>query len=356
MKIAFICQVVDESEPGMASTMTWLRTMANKQEVESIFVIALRTGQFDLPDNVEVHAVEGRSRISRLRSFYARVFQALRCHIECFFVYQSGPYPVLLLPIKLVTGKGIFQWRAHAYVSRLARLNMRFCDNKVFTATAKSTPFDSPKIRVLGHGTDTKLFHNISARKDGQLVTVGRISPVKRLDSMIETVALLNQRNGQTVALDLYGAPPARDQDYLTFLERRVQTLRMGLHVFFRGAVEQVRLPEILNRYILFLNYSDGALDRAVLEAMACGVPVVSTNPCVAEILPADLRRELIVPRDNVQAQAQQIAYILSLQEEDRVSMGQHLRNIVMRDHNIDILVDKMLYEMANDPGPQAAG
>ena len=130
-----------------------------------------------------------------------------------------------------------------------------------------------------------------------------------------------------------------------------VADLQMSTHVKFHGAVEHIKLPDILNRYRVFLNFADTALDRAVVEAMACGLPVASSNQCVAEILTTDLQRRLMIPHDDAHAQAERIHQLLSLNPEERTSLGETLRDLVLSNHSIESLVDTILGEMTQGHG-----
>lgn len=214
MRIAFICQAVDGGNPILAGTVSWLRTLAGKPDVEAVFVIALRTGAFELPDNVAVHAIGDGSRWYRLWRFYRAAALALKSRVDCFFAYQSGPYPVLLLPLSLLTGRPIFQWRAHPHVPLLEKVNILLCDSKVFTSTPAALPFASPKVRIVGQGVDTALFSPKPGARNRDFVTVTRLSPSKRLDLMIRGLACHNRISGKCSTLDVYGPTPERDGAY----------------------------------------------------------------------------------------------------------------------------------------------
>jgi glycosyltransferase involved in cell wall biosynthesis len=94
------------------------------------------------------------------------------------------------------------------------------------------------------------------------------------------------------------------------------------------------------------LNFSDTALDKSALEAMAAGVPVLSTNACVAEALPEALHATLMCPREDVEAQAQRIDWCLSLSEQDRTRLSDELREVVVRDHGLSTFWDRAFSAM----------
>lgn len=346
MRVVFICQAVNQRDPIQATTVRWIKALAGKPQVEAVTVIALRKGRFTLPDNVTVCAIKGTNRLITLTRFYKEMLRAVLRKTDCFFVYQGGPYPALLLPFKLITGKPIYQWKAHPYVSLMMRFYARFCDTKVFTSTQNAFPLNLPNIRVVGQGVDTAEFRLKHVIKTGDLVTVGRISPVKRLDRMIRAVARCNCRYGTSYRLDIYGPTLEKDREYREGLEALISELNLSAMVSFRGIAPQDQLPDILNRYQLFLNFSETALDRAVVEAMACGLPVISANPCVEEILPLELRDLLTLPEEDMDMQAERIHRLLSLDDVRLAETGRTLREVVVRDHSVEALFDKILAEM----------
>ncbi len=346
MRLVFICQAVDQNDPILASTVRWIDEFAKKPPVEQVTVITLREGTFALPDNVEIHAIKGRNRLVTLARFNKGVLRSVVRGVDGFFIHMGGPYPVLLLPFRLLMGKPVYHWKTHPYISPMMRFSARFCDTKVFTATRNSFPLPLPNVRVVGHGIDTTVFHIKPLPKTGDLVTVGRIAPSKQLDVMLKALAQCNHRYGTSYRLDVYGPILRMNDEYEEYLRALVEQLDLSAFVSFRGAVPQYQLPGILNCYRLFLSFSKTALDKSAVEAMACGLPVISTNPCVEEILPEHLRPFLMVPAADMDNQAQTIHHLLSSDDKQLSEIGQALRNIAVRDHSITSLIDKILVEM----------
>lgn len=347
MKIVFICQAVDQNEPIQSTGMRWIEALANRPRVEQITVIALRKGKFNLPDNVTVHAIKAGNRLVTVLNFYREVFGTVfHKKADCFFVYQGGPYPVLLLPLRLLLGKPVYQWKAHPSVNLLAWFCARFCDTKVFTSTQNAFPLHYSKVVVVGQGVDIKKFREKSIAKTGDLITVGRIAPIKQLHSMIEALAHCKKRHGKKYRLDIYGPTFEKDRSYKAELEDLIIKLDVGDSVALHNAVNQNDLPDLLNRYRVFLNFSRTALDRSVVEAMACGLPVISNNACVEEIIPEGLRPLLVVPEGNLDEQAKCIHSMLSLDENQRMEIGKALGKTVEQHHSIEALFDRILAEM----------
>jgi glycosyltransferase involved in cell wall biosynthesis len=164
---------------------------------------------------------------------------------------------------------------------------------------------------------------------------------------MLDALDVYGQRFGDVPSLDIVG--PKLDEAYADELSARVAALGLHAHVTFVGGIKRSALPEALSRYRVFVSVSTTALDRAVLEAMACGVPVVSANPCVREILPEECRELLCVPPASPAALAQRLHALLALETRTRSRLGLALREVVVRDHSDVSQADRIVRLMAAD-------
>ena len=98
-----------------------------------------------------------------------------------------------------------------------------------------------------------------------------------------------------------------------------------------------------LQRAQVVVNVSaTGSLDKAVLEAMACAVPVVTSNEAFVPLL-APWREQLLAPPDDAEALARRIQDLLSLDQEERAALGMALRALVQREHSMQRLVANLL-------------
>jgi glycosyltransferase involved in cell wall biosynthesis len=354
LKPVVICQAIDQDDPINATLVRWIRSLAGDPSVASVRVLTLRVGRFQLPENVVVLDL-GVGRVGRLLRFYAEVVLAIRRReADFFFVLQGGPYPLMLMPIKLLTGRRIYQWKTHTYVSRSMAFYARWCDDLVFTATPSSFPLAVPNVRVVGHGIDTQLFRPlpVDGPPTADLIAVGRLTQVKRLDRLLHALAACRDASGRVCSLDVCGPTLEGDWPYRATLEDLVSRLDLVGSVRFVGPASQDEMGALLGRYNAAVSFSDGGLDKAIAEAMACGKPVLSTNACFAELLPDDLRDLLVLDHDDVTAQARGITRVLELDEVERRKIGERLRSIVAEHHGLAQFWGRILSEISeSSPG-----
>lgn len=124
---------------------------------------------------------------------------------------------------------------------------------------------------VIYNGADTKHFEPNSSLAKGnaapQLVTVGRLVALKRIDLLIQAVALIP--NAQ---LTVVGDGPER-----TILETLANNLLLKQRIRFVGEQNDV-LPFLQQSSLFCLTSSTEGLSRSIIEAMSCGLAIVATD------------------------------------------------------------------------------
>ena len=350
MRLGYVTRVVDEDSKVLATQVRWIRSLASKERVESLIVLAGRVGRATLPGNVEIREF-GADRWRLLR-FMLEATRA-RASVDAFFIAQGGPFPALLLPLKLGNGPRVYQWKAHAVVSSRMEFYARHCDDLVFTSAPSSFPLEIPGRRVVGQGIDCDLFQPPTERApDRDLLCFGRMSPIKGVESAISLVASIRDQLGTTRHLDIVG--PGKN-DYLASLRALADRLGVTDQVHFAGAVPHYELPALLPRYRASLNFSKGALDKTILESMAVGVPVLTSNEAALESMSGTLARELAVDPTSPEDLVDKVEGILRLNEVQRGELAARLRRMVVEDHSLERLFDKILDEIEGFEGKGAA-
>jgi glycosyltransferase involved in cell wall biosynthesis len=133
-----------------------------------------------------------------------------------------------------------------------------------------------------------------SAAEPVRIVTVSRLHWIKAIDVQLLALAELRS-HGVPATLDVVGDGPERGP-----LEFRARSLGLGPSVRFLGAADRARVRTCLSCADVFVlsSLSEGT-SNAVLEAMAAGVPVVSSSVGgMSEVLTDGHDALLVAPSD----------------------------------------------------------
>lgn len=164
------------------------------------------------------------------------------------------------------------------YYWLLSRLTFQIADAIIVTTTeiardlGQSVPPN--RLHLIPNGVDLRLFYPADAPSPGSPPTVlflGRLTEHKDPLTLLRAAHRL-QQSGRSIRLALVGDGPLRDP-----LVQEAQ--RLGLNVHFHGIVSHDRLPPLLRNAHAFVlpSHSEGH-PKALLEAMACGLPVVVSD------------------------------------------------------------------------------
>ncbi len=138
-----------------------------------------------------------------------------------------------------------------------------------------------------------------------RLLFVGRIDPVKGVDVLLEALALLRDR-GLAMRLDLIGrASPNQSRD----LDGRIHRLGLGGLVDWLGVVPRHELADhYACCHLVVVPSRDDPLPTVVLEAMACGRPVLGSAVGGISFLVVQAVTGLLVPPGDPMALADALA------------------------------------------------
>jgi len=130
------------------------------------------------------------------------------------------------------------------------------------------------KISVIYNAVD---FFGISPQKIKPamptLVFAGRLMPWKGVEALLFVLAEL-KKNFSDIIFEVLGDGPESDH-----LKKIVRKLNLEQNVKFRGRVSEEESHKIFARSTIFvLNTNYEGLPHSVLNAMACGLPVITTN------------------------------------------------------------------------------
>ena len=168
------------------------------------------------------------------------------------------------------------------------------------------TGIDEKKVFVLPNSIDINEFQvNQNIKKEYDIISIGRISPEKELGILLDVVKLLKNKH-KSIKVGIAGKGP----DF-KLLQDRIISEGLEDNIDLIGYVEDI--VEFYNSGKLFMVTSrTEGLPRTILEAMACGLPCVSSNVGdVSDAVINDKTGYCIENYKDIQAYADKIDYLL---------------------------------------------
>ncbi|EGV28494.1 sugar transferase, PEP-CTERM/EpsH1 system associated [Thiorhodococcus drewsii AZ1] len=176
------------------------------------------------------------------------------------------------------------------------------------------------KVSVIRNGVDTATYRPGQAQKrsDFRFLNVARLDPVKDQNTLIKACRILAAKHAN-FRLTIAGDGPARSA-----LTKQVDDDRLQDRVHFAG---QVASPlELYQSHDVFVlsSIAEGT-PMTVLEAMACGLPVIATQVGGIPALVTPGHSGYLVPaRDPVRLAAEMEQYLLA--PDSALAHGRHAR------------------------------
>jgi teichuronic acid biosynthesis glycosyltransferase TuaC len=217
------------------------------------------------------------------------------------------------------------------------------------------------KIMVVANGVDAAKFHRLDRQAARQrlglpmdarvLVTVGALVERKGFHRVIECLPALRRRFPQLRYLVVGG--PGPEGDWSARLHRDVIDLGLQECVVFLGtlAPEDLKLPLSAADLFVLSTHNEGWAN-VFLEAMACGLPVVTTDVGGNAEVVANAKLGILVPFGHPDKLSQAIADALG-REWDRDAIVAHAKSNGW-DRCVSMLVDEFAAIVARHAGTRA--
>lgn len=336
MRILIFTQKVDKTDSILGFFCGWVYELAKKYD--SITVVCLEKGIYDLPENVTVYSLgkeDGVSKIGYIYKFYHYLY-TIKDSYDAVFIHMNQEYVLLGGFYWKFKNIPVYLWRNHPYGNLLTRIAINLSTEVFYTSPMSFTAkYKNSKIMPVGINLDIFKPSTIYSRKKHSVCMLGRISPIKGIHLGLEAIKILLD-SGNQVSFTIVGSPLPKDELYYASLKNFVNENNLGSYVSFIDSVPQNMVPEIFNSHEIYLNLTqDGSFDKTIVEAPACGaVPVVS-NKSLTGMLPETCFTE----RDPSSiAEALQVA----LSPEYRIKIQKPLEEFV-KTHSLEGLISKLV-------------
>jgi glycosyltransferase involved in cell wall biosynthesis len=247
----------------------------------------------------------------------------------------------------------ILAWLADFTAKRADRI---VADSKVnYDGMITRLHIDAGKIEVVYPATDTQRFKLVPSNIRDELgvgngvpvvLSVGRLEAKKGAHILCQAIPGIVQSASSArfilIGRDTNSAPGGGSfKDYITEKARDGGFMDNLMFIDFLPEDKLIQLYSACDLFVLpSLEESFGAV---IIEAMACGKPVVATSTGIAiELEPLALKGLKVVPVGDAPKLAEAAIAMLSLTEEDRKHVARQNRALVEERFSLAVWVDKM--------------
>ena len=364
MKLLFLTQVLDRRDGVLGFVVRWIEEFA--KHTEAVRVVALEVGDTSgLPDNVDWVVIGRRGRIGRYLKYRRALAEALgsgpRGGFDAVLAHMVPRYALVARRPAARAGARLYLWYTHKGVDARLRKAVPLT-LKTFTASEESLRLESDRRVVTGHGIDTEHFDLVAPdfAPPLRLLSVGRLTPAKDPLTVLRAVARL-VAGGLDVRLDWVGGGlTSGDVEFREVVHAEVEKLGLAERAVFHGEVPYSEVDERFREADMLINASfTGSVDKVVLEAMAARRPAISCNDSFPPIFAglddpgafgerasAGRSAALLFPGGDDAALAGRIERLVAMGPAELRALGEDLRAIVVRDHGVAALCERLIREM----------
>lgn len=207
--------------------------------------------------------------------------------------YRSLPFLITAIVCKVLLKKKIVVYLSESgtvyrgfrktFFKPFLRYTLKIADavatssERVINDVEKYTrKIDRTKLFIMRQDTiNTSIFKPTKEKNDNILLSVGRINPVKGFEIIIESLPSVIKKFPDVI-LRIVGS--VDDEEYLQKLKTTASRVNCEKNVEFIGPVPYSKIGELYNSSTIFiLTSKDEGQPNVLVEAMACGKPVIAT-------------------------------------------------------------------------------
>ncbi|MFW5713830.1 MAG: glycosyltransferase [Brevefilum sp.] len=215
------------------------------------------------------------------------------------------------------------------------------------------------KVTIIPPGVDTHHFYPIPpdeakeaigiSSQDRMALFVGRIEPLKGVDTLIRAMAILKRRCKSFACPDylvIIGGDPEGETEKISDEMKRLQALcsELGLNdiVVFLGKRGQQTLPYYYSaaEVVVMPSFYE-SFGMVALEAMACGTPVIASQVGGLAFLVKDGETGFFIPAQDPEALAEKLR-LLFVDHDLRAQFGQAAAEYA-KNFSWELITEKML-------------
>lgn len=362
MNLLMFNLAVDAEHVTLAFGLRWIEALAS--HFDHIDVITMYRGPYRLPGNVRVISV-GRERgfpkwIRVLRFYWLAIKTIRQRRPSVVFAHMIPLFAVLFWPIARVAKLRTVLWYAHGATPPMLRLAHCLVD-KVVSSTPEGFRIPSAKAVFVGQGIDGDRYRytDRSASPIFRIITVGRLAPSKGQEKLLRALGQWELSPQTPWELTIVGdATCDAEMEYAISINAMATEMFPDGRVRFTGRLDPDDISRLLTSADLFVSLgTTGSLDKAIVEAMANGCPVISCNDAFRSIAEAEGFPECFFEND-IGALQKAIYGFAAMPVEERRAIAVMQSRVATRHHTLDGLIKRLvgvLSDVAHEKGDLCA-
>jgi len=320
-----------------------------KEYIASLFYIAL---------NKEID--QGYTASNRWTCFFQAIFLISQLalteerngkridHLHAHFAHDPALVAYLVHRITGISfsftahARDLYQVPVEPLVDRIRRASVVItCCHANMEYLNQIAPSDQPKFKLVYHGINLKDFQPVSSpsakpvSESPLILSVGRLVEKKGFQDLLQALLIVKEK-GEHFQCAIYGDGPLYQE-----LDEWIEEHNLRAVVVLNGNRTQKELISVYRNATLFVltpvQTEDGDRDgvpNVLLEAMAMGLPVISTNVAGISEAVDDKQNGLLYPPHDVEGIASGIVELLS-NENERTLLGRAASRKVMEQFDI---------------------
>ncbi len=330
-------QAVDLDDPLMGFFHEWL--IAASTQFERITVLALRVGRYQLPSNVIVIPLRPKNSRSRWKAIFTVWRESWNRRNEYDAVFVRGDVQYVLIAgwlWRLLRKKLIF-WYAHFRVNPLV-LPASMIANTVVTSVPEACASYFVDAVSIGQAISSDRFvmcEQIEPHDRLQVITLGRVTRVKRIEELMESFIHANGEAWGTMQI----VGPRLDRIYEEELQKIVDKHPNEIH-WGPSSIPYDEMPKYLCKFDIQFSACEASLDKVIIESMFCGViPIVATDG-LRHCLPESLH--WLIAKDDA-SRVIALKKVVSLSVTQRFALRKQLRAIAVATHSVNSQIERLI-------------
>lgn len=203
------------------------------------------------------------------------------------------------------------------------KMVVKKCDEFIILTEEDREQWNNPRIKVIPNSLS---FYpsEVSKCENKKIISVGRLEYQKGYDILIEIWKKVFEKHRDWI-LEIYGEGSLRKE-----LEEKIKRLGLKNSLLLKGAVSNIQERYLESSIYVMTSRYEG-LGMVLIEAMACGLPLVSFDcPCGPKDVITDKEDRYICKFGNIEEMAKKICDLIE-NEEKRKKFGKKARENSLR-------------------------